>query len=163
MVEYAEHKQAERVQRSLESVKNYRSGDIANAKLSLNLLLQKNQNQLIKFLGEQNSDVLKKRYADYILSLTDNTEVQRHLEIAFSFFEEIAVCIERDLCQHDVVISFFLNDARLLFNAYWPYICALRRQWKNTVLFTANCNGHKAKEMVLSVTSSKVFLLELIC
>ncbi|MDH5359909.1 MAG: DUF4760 domain-containing protein [Gammaproteobacteria bacterium] len=131
-IEYLEHKEAQRVERSLSYVQDYRSGNIAKAKLALNQLLQSRQESLIQLLStEQDPEVLKRLYTQKILSMTKQSEPQTQLEIAFSYFEEMAICIEKSLCDHDIIMSFFQNEVRSLFNAYYPYICSLRKQWNN--------------------------------
>lgn len=137
LLEYIEHKQAVKVERSLGYVEHYRDSNTAEAKIALNQLLADNQQSLSQILNRQdiNQDELSKAYNQFILSVTDKATVQRNLEIAFSFFEEAAICVERELCDSAVIQSFFLNDAKSLFNSYYPYVCSLRKQWKNNTVY----------------------------
>lgn len=135
-IEYVDHKESERVERSLSYVKSYRGGKVSDAKVSLNLLLQKNQAALTEILSSQTTNEdLQKQYSDFILKLTTDQDAQKNLEITFSYFEEIAICVEHALCDKEVVLSFFLNDAKSLFNSYYPYVCSLRKEWKNPAVY----------------------------
>lgn len=137
LVEYIEHKQSVMVERSLDYVGDFRGGDASNAKLSLNQLLADKQQELAHILNQTYKDesALNESYKKFILQITNKAETQRNLEIAFSFFEEVAICVERNLCDHEVIESFFINDAKSLFNSYYPYICSLRQQWKNDTVY----------------------------
>lgn len=137
LLEYIEHKQDVKVERSLSYVESYRDGNIADAKLSLNQTLATHQSSLTALLSlpNQSAQQLNLAYGKFILEVTAEQSVQRNIEIAFSFYEEIAICVERELCDSDVIESFFINDARALFNAYFPYVCALRKDWNNDQVY----------------------------
>jgi hypothetical protein len=137
LLEYIEHKQDVKVERSLSYVESYRDGNIADAKLSLNQTLSVHQDSLTQLLSQANqtSEQLNSAYNQFILQISDDQDVQRNIEIAFSFYEEIAICVERKLCDSEVIQSFFINDARALFNAYFPYVCSLRKEWKNDEVY----------------------------
>lgn len=137
LLEYIEHKQAVRVERSLSYVEHYRDSNTAEAKLSLNQLLADQHQPLAKLLTStyENKQALNTAYQEFIISITKPPAVQRNLEITFSFFEEAAICVERELCDQEVIQSFFLNDARSLFNSFYPYVCQLRKQWKNNTVY----------------------------
>lgn len=137
IIEYIEHKQTVKVERSLTYVANYRGGNTAEAKLSLNqLLIDKNTafNNLLSKTYKDNT-ALSKAYNQLVIEITKEAPVQRNIEILFSFFEEVAICVERELCDSEIIHSFFTNDAKSLFNSYYPYICLLRKQWKNDTVY----------------------------
>ena len=137
IVEYIDHKQTVKVQRSLSYLSTYRNGNISEAKLSLNQLLVDQYAEFNKVLSQKYTDntSLKNSYNELVLNITKDTSVQRNIEILFSFFEEVAICVERELCDKEIIDSFFSNDAKSLFNSYYPYICSLRDQWKNNNVY----------------------------
>jgi len=137
ILEYIDHKSSVRVERSLGYVEHYRDSNTAEAKLALNQLLANNQEDLIEFLKKSHSSTkaLNEEYKQFILSLTNTPNVQKNLEITFSFFEEAAICVERELCDREVIQSFFINDAKSLFNSFYPYVCQLRKQWENNTVY----------------------------
>lgn len=137
IIEYIEHKQTVKVERSLSYVANYRSGNTAEAKLSLNQLLIDKNSQFNEILIKKykDSEALSAAYNELIITITRESIVQRNIEILFSFFEEVAICVERDLCDSEIIHSFFADDAKTLFNSYYPYICSLRMQWKNDTVY----------------------------
>lgn len=137
LLEYIEHKQAIKVERSLSYVEYYRDSSTTEAKLFLNQLLADNHQKLVSVLNAKYDDEknLNNSYNKFIVSITDKPSVQRNLEIAFSFFEEVAICVERELCDKQVINSFFSNDAKALFNSFSPYVCSLRQQWKNNTVY----------------------------
>ena len=137
LVEYIEHKKAVKVERSLSYVEDYRGGDAADAKLSLNQVLADNQDALQQVLSDKydNEETLNRAYNKLILKMTSKPSIQRNLEIVFSFFEEVTICVEKELCDKEVVQLFFNNDAKSLFNSFYPYVCSLRHQWKNDTVY----------------------------
>lgn len=137
LVEYIEHKKSVRVERSLSYVEHYRDSNTSEAKLALNQLLADQQQSLSEILttNHESEKQLNHAYNRFILSITRQPSVQKNLEIAFSFFEEAAICVERELCDTEVIQSFFLNDAKSLFNTFYPYVCSLRKQWKNNTVY----------------------------
>jgi hypothetical protein len=137
LLEYIEHKQAVRVERSLAYVEKNRTGSTGEARLFLSQLLAKNQQSLLDILSQsgQTEAELSKAYNDFIVQMAKSAEAQRKLEISFSFYEEIAICVERELCDREVIMSFFGNDAKSLFNSFYPYVCSLRRQWNNNTVY----------------------------
>ncbi|MDH5393223.1 MAG: DUF4760 domain-containing protein [Gammaproteobacteria bacterium] len=137
LLEYIEHKQTVKVERSLDYVSHLRSGNAAEAKLSLNQLLADKQQALGNILNKQYSSEseLNTSYNAFILQITSTPQIQRQLEVAFSFFEEVAICVEKELCDEEVIKSFFTHEAIALFNSYYPYVCSLRQQWKNKTVY----------------------------
>lgn len=137
LLEYIEHKQTVKIERSLEYVGNFRSGSTAEARLSLNQLLTDQHQTLSNILSNKQSSQkqLNHAYSKFILQLTMTPLIQRQLEVVFSFFEEVAICVEKELCDKEVIESFFTNEARALFNSYYPYVCSLRRQWNNKTVY----------------------------
>ena len=137
VVEYIEHKKSVKVERSLSYVQDYRGGDVADAKLSLNQVLADNQGALQQVLSDKydNEEALNNAYNKLILKMTGKPTTQRNIEIIFSFFEEVTICVEKELCDKEVIQLFFNNDAKSLFNSYYPYVCSLRRQWKNDTVY----------------------------
>ena len=154
LFEYIEHKQAVRVERSLTYVEKNRTGNVVEARLSLNQLLAKNHQSLIDILSQpgQTPAELSKAYNDFVIQMAKSAETQRKLEISFSFYEEIAICVERELCDREVINSFFSDEARSLFNSFYPYVCSLRRQWKNDTVYlrTEKFYGQTATDVCAS-------------
>jgi len=137
LLEYIEHKKAVKVERSLSYVEHYRDSSTTEAKLFLNQLLADNHQKLAQILNAKydNETALNTAYNSFIVKITNKPSVQRNLEVAFSFFEEVAICVERELCDQQVIHSFFSNDAKALFNSFSPYVCSLRQQWKNNTVY----------------------------
>ena len=137
LLEYIEHKQTVKIERSLEYVSNFRGGITAEARLSLNQLLTDQSQALSKILSNNHlgKKQLNQSYNDFILRITKSPQIQRNLEVVFSFFEEVVICVEKELCDKEVIQSFFSNEARALFNSYYPYVCSLRKQWNNKTVY----------------------------
>ena len=135
--EYIEHKQTVKVQRSLSYVASYRSGNTTEAKLYLNKILVDQNTALNSILSKTYTDdtALSNAYNQLVLKITKESSVQRNIEILFSFFEEVAICVDRELCDAEIINSFFTNDAKSMFNSFYPYICSLRKQWKNNTVY----------------------------
>lgn len=135
--EYLDHKSTVRVERSLAYVESYRSGYVSKSKLALNQLLADNEETLIAILKDEHlSDTERDtRYRSHILTMVSPALNRQNLEISFSFYEEIAICAERELCDANIIRSFFTADVTGLFNSYAPHVCSLRKQWNNDFVY----------------------------
>ena len=66
-----------------------------------------------------------------LLWLIDEDKLNGALEQLFTFYEQIILCREMDLCEEDVAAQFFDTDAEGFLNTYYPYICHVRKEWLN--------------------------------
>jgi hypothetical protein len=74
---------------------------------------------------------LQVKYDNEILKLIDEDKLNGALEQLLTFYEQIILCREMDLCEEDVAAQFFDTDAESFVNTYYPYICNVRKEWHN--------------------------------
>ena len=63
--------------------------------------------------------------------LIKEDKINGALDQLFTFYEQILLCREMDLCEEEVAKKFFDIDAQGFVNTYYPYICNLRKEWHN--------------------------------
>jgi hypothetical protein len=132
--QYLEHKSAVRVDRSMAFVERYHGNSmLVEARLTITESMTKRTSQLNQILQDPalKPEDLKVRYDVEILKLIDEDKLNGPLEQLLTFYEQIILCREMDLCEEDVARQFFDTDAEGFVNTYYPYICNVRKEWHN--------------------------------
>jgi hypothetical protein len=132
--QYLEHKSAVRVDRSMAFVERYHGNSmLVEARLKITESMAKRTAQLNQILQDHTlkSEVLTAKYENEVLKLIDEDKLNGALEQLFTFYEQIILCREMDLCEEDVAAQFFDTDAEGFLNTYYPYICHVRKEWLN--------------------------------
>jgi len=132
--QYLEHKSAVRVDRSMAFVERYHGNSmLVEARLKINESMAKRSAQLNQILQDPaiKAEDLPARYENEILKQITEDKLNGALEQLFTFYEQIILCREMDLCEEDVAGQFFDIDAQGFVNTYYPYICNVRKEWHN--------------------------------
>lgn len=132
--QYLEHKSAVRVDRSMAFVERYHGNSmLVEARLKINESMAKRTAQLNQILQDPaiKAEDLAARYENEILKQINEDQLVGALEQLFTFYEQIILCREMDLCEENVAAQFFDIDAKGFVNTYYPYICNLRKEWHN--------------------------------
>ena len=132
--QYLEHKSAVRVDRSMAFVERYHGNSmLVEARFKITESMAKRSVQLNKILQEPPLKAidLQSRYDNKILKLIDEDKLDGALEQFFTFYEQIILCRELELCDKKVAGQFFDTDAQGFVNTYYPYICNVRSEWHN--------------------------------
>ena len=132
--QYLEHKSAVRVDRSMAFVERYHGNNmLVEARLKITESMAKGTVRLNQILQDPalKTEDLQVKYATEILKLIDEDKLNGALEQLFTFYEQIILCREMDLCEENVAKRFFDTDAQGFVNTYYPYICNVRKQWHN--------------------------------
>ena len=137
VVEYVQHQQSVQVERSLAYVERHHKGNTFTAKRNLSQALFESSDQLTILLGAGNlsPEQLNDQYSEFMTALVVSKSLNADIETLFLFYEEVAICVERDLCDAEVIEEFFGGQARKMFNSYYPHVCYLREQWNNPRLY----------------------------
>lgn len=136
--QYLEHKSAVRVDRSMAFVERYHSTSmLVEARLKITEAMESRTAQLNQILQNSTLDgeALQGQYESQVLLFIKEDELGGALEHLFTFYEQIILCREMDLCEDDVAGQFFDTDAEGFINTYYPYICSLRKQWHNPLQY----------------------------
>ncbi|MBL4630602.1 MAG: hypothetical protein JKY14_05400 [Paraglaciecola sp.] len=106
---------------------------LVEARLKITESMVKRTAQLNQILQDPaiKAEDLHARYDNEILNFIDEDKLNGALEQLFTFYEQIILCREMDLCEEKVAGQFFDIDAEGFVNTYYPYICNLRKQWHN--------------------------------
>ena len=132
--QYLEHKAAVRVDRTMAFVERYHSdGLLMNARLQVTNSMTANVDNVNKVLT--NPDIkpedLAKIYSKSINDIIEQDSLSGPLEQIFTFYEQIILCRELELCDTSVAEQFFDTDAKGIVRTYYPYVCAIRGRWNN--------------------------------
>ena len=132
--QYLEHKADVRVDRSMAFVERYHGNSmLVEARLRITESMAKRSVQLNQILQNPaiKAEDLPAKYESEILKQISEDKLNGALEQLFTFYEQIILCREMDLCEEDVAGQFFDTDAQGFVNTYYPYICNVRKEWHN--------------------------------
>jgi hypothetical protein len=132
--QYLEHKSAVRVDRSMAFVERYHGNSmLVEARLKITQSMANHTAQLNEILQDPSlrAKDLQAKYDNKILTLIAEDKLNGALEQLFTFYEQIILCRELDLCEEKVSGQFFDTDAQGFVNTYYPYICSVRKEWHN--------------------------------
>ncbi|AGH45976.1 hypothetical protein [Paraglaciecola psychrophila] len=103
------------------------------ARLKITESMAKRSEQLNETLQDPalRAEDLSARYEREILKQINEDKLNGELEQIFTFYEQIILCRELDLCEEKVSGQFFDTDAQGFVNTYYPYICNVRKEWHN--------------------------------
>lgn len=132
--QYLEHKEDVRVDRSMAFVERYHGdGMLVAARLKIIGSMAKRAPQLNQILQDSalKSSELQAKYDSEILRQITEDQLNGALEQIFTFYEQIILCRQMDLCDDGVASQFFDTDAQGFVLTYYPYICKVRKEWHN--------------------------------
>ncbi|SNX59303.1 protein of unknown function [Nitrosomonas ureae] len=137
LVEYMGHKEDLRKSASLNLVTNYHSDVyLKNTEKLQNIWSNHYPNLIIL----SNDNILHNKekiiaYNKFVIEMVSKESISQEIINILNFYERVAICVEAQLCDKEVIDNFFLNDGRTFFNKFYPYICALRNQWQDNKLW----------------------------
>ncbi|GAA0857595.1 hypothetical protein [Aliiglaciecola litoralis] len=132
--QYLEHKSAVRVDRSMAFVERYHSdGLLMQARLRVTQSMSQHVTQINAMLTDPNiaPNELATLYHSEIVKVIKRDELSGSLEQIFTFYEQIILCRELNLCDAAVGAQFFDTDGRAFLRTFYPHICHIRKQWNN--------------------------------
>jgi len=106
---------------------------LVEARLKITESMAKRTTQLNKIL--QNPAIKAKdlpaRYENEILKQINEDQLNGALGQLLTFYEQIILCREIELCDEEVAGQFFDTDAQGFVSTYHPYICNASVEWHN--------------------------------
>ena len=139
LFEYSEYKDTLRVDRSLEFVSRYQSNDhVVSAREKVSATIEKRLPEISKVLSNLalDADELARAYHDEIMTIVEEDALSAPLEQLFTFYEQVILCREMELCDETVLANFLDNDAGSYSRTFYPYICTLRKDWNNPDVYS---------------------------
>jgi hypothetical protein len=136
ILEYVDHKQDVRVQRSLDYVERYNKDLYLKLRDRLADVLDQESKTLIATLVDDSlsKEQIQRKYFDFINEMIAKHKLTSDLRRLLGFHEEVVLCVNAGICDAAVVRSFFSVDAQELFRGFYPYICDQRDKWKNPTI-----------------------------
>ena len=136
VLEYFDHKQGVRVQRSLDYVERYNQDLYLKLRNRLADVLELEDKALIETLVDDSlsAEQVQHKYADFINNMIVKHKLKPDLRRLLGFHEEVVLCTNAGLCDAAVVRSFFTVDAQELFKGFYPYVCDQREKWNNPTI-----------------------------
>jgi hypothetical protein len=132
--QYLEHKAGVRVDRTMALVERYHSdGPLMSARLQITNSMTQHVDRINAILTDATIEPedLAQRYNENIKNIIKKDSLAGPLEQIFTFYEQIILCRDLNLCDDSVAEQFFDNDALGITMTYYPYVCAIRAQWNN--------------------------------
>jgi hypothetical protein len=139
LYEYSEYKSTLRVDRALEFVSTYQSNDhVVNARKEISATIEKRLPEISQVLSNPglDADQLAQAYHDSIMTIVQEDALSISLEQLFTFYEQVLLCREMELCDETVLLNFLDNDAGSYSRTFYPYICTVRKDWNNPEVYS---------------------------
>ncbi|GAA6184467.1 hypothetical protein [Aliiglaciecola sp. NS0011-25] len=132
--QYLEHKDAVRVDRSMAFVERYHSdGLLMQARLKITDSMTSHVDNINQLLTDSTikPENVASQYNDFINKQVEADALAGSLDQIFTFYEQIILCRELDLCDDAAAEQFFDTDGRAFVRTFYPYICNIREKWNN--------------------------------
>lgn len=132
--QYLEHKSAVRIDRTMAFVERYHSdGLLLEARLKISNSMKRRVGEINELLTDPaiKPKNLAQKYNSEINRLIETDELYGSLEQILTFYEQIIMCRELNLCDVAIAEQFFDTDGKAFIRTYYPYVCQLREQWNN--------------------------------
>ncbi|GAB5380838.1 MAG: hypothetical protein Alis3KO_26940 [Aliiglaciecola sp.] len=146
--QYLEHKAAVRVDRTMAFVERYHSdGLLMEARLKITDSMTLNVDAINQLLTSPDiqPEQLPAQYNAHINKIVEQDDLFGALEQIFTFYEQILLCRELNLCDSAVANQFFDVDGLAFIRTFYPYICRIRQQWNNPSKFDRVLNFYVPK------------------
>lgn len=133
LLEYIEHKEDLKVERSLNYVERFNSSALTESRNTLSQIVDRESEKIIKTLSDNklSAEEVQNKYNDLIVKMVSEHKMESQLRQQFDFHEEVVLCVTAGICDEFVVRSFFSTNAKQLFKAFYPYVCDQRKKWNN--------------------------------
>lgn len=153
--QYLEHKAAKRIDRSMSFVERYQSN---NFLVSARLKISDSMNQHIPNINELltdpelTADEVASIYSNEVVKIVESDQLTAELEQIFTFYEQIILCRDMELCDGAVTTQFFDVDAKAYIRTFYPYICNIRDEWNNPKQYERLVNFYVGNSAELCIT-----------
>jgi len=127
--QYLQNQQGDRVKKTLELVREVRSGEIK----STNAKLTEVWNARSKEIAEK-LNLGKKEFGDYIMEKVEADKSAPQLFLLIDFYNDLGSCSEAKICDEVTARNYFCNDATGFFNLFRPFINKIREDQSNPMI-----------------------------
>ena len=125
--EYYDRKQGDRVTRSLAYQEVYNGTAVFDARQRITNAWLANEEEFLSVLKEKSVDEI----SIYVLGVIDKNDLQTDIEVVTGFFDQLDVCIRRELCDQVTALELFGRVAEAFNNQHFPYLQLVRERRKD--------------------------------
>jgi hypothetical protein len=134
--EYLDSKEALRISRTQDLMKEYTAGSVGEARRLISQTLQLYIPVIDKLRATpMSSEAAAAAHADLVHFLVresrDAKGLAAEIDTVLEFYERLFVCVEHRLCDADIARAYFQSDVRWTFSNFRPYILERRKNSSN--------------------------------
>lgn len=122
--EYRSSLKSEKIERTLELVTRYSENQIYRARIDLLVHWQQKQN-----IEELKAHVKNGDFNEFIVSLVEKKMWHEKILILQSFYHNIIVCVDGEICNAEKACEYFGGDVRSFANTYYGYLVLWGGRW----------------------------------
>jgi hypothetical protein len=132
--EYRQQQSEKRVATTMEYVSRFLSAPLSEHRAAASTAWQTYEPEILGVL--MNAEKLDEReriekYGATIIRMVNENSLAIPIQEELLYFEQLAQCVKLDLCDRDVARSMLYRPAKEFLNQYYPYVCALRKEWND--------------------------------
>ena len=137
-----------KVERSMEFVDRYhKNQQLVDARARLSGATSRGMDAISSVLKDQglSEPELANAYSETILNMVATEQLESSLEQVFTFYEQVLLCRDMQLCDEKVASEFFDPDGKAFSRTFYPYICKIRADWNNPAAFERVTNFYLSR------------------
>jgi hypothetical protein len=119
--QYLDHVADDRVAKVLAFVERYNKDRMLQARLDVEAAWRVNEDLVLNVLGAT-SDELPDKMGGLVNGIIEANQLEQNLEIIFGFFDELAICANRKICDPRTTKEFFGTAATELYHEHYCYL-----------------------------------------
>ncbi|MDP6406001.1 MAG: hypothetical protein QF797_12415 [Alphaproteobacteria bacterium] len=140
-LEYREHIDARRTDKTLEYVERYQKDPIFKASNELRIIMlhetetknsgfRKITKKIKSSMTPGERTAIRKEIFSYMVNLVEKKKMQKYVMIMLDFYTTLSICASKNICSPNLVSSYFGKDLIGFINGYCPYLKKLESTWK---------------------------------
>lgn len=135
-VQYLDYKKERRVSETLKFIERYSKAPYFQAQTKLNGVWINKTEEMEEILIQNNKTKkeIDGEFSEFIVNQINQNEIREHFLIMMFFYESLAVCAEKHLCDVDTTLAFFGKSIVGFYHQHFPFILHLREETNNARL-----------------------------
>lgn len=154
MFQFLEHKSALQVDRTMAFVERYHTTSLlVEARLKVTDVMSRRVEDINNVLKNPDieADDLARMFNAEVVKIVQEESLSGPLEQLFTFYEQILMCRNMELCETEVAENFFDTDGEAFLQTFYPYICHIRREWHDPTQYEKIMDFYLGKNLELCV------------
>jgi hypothetical protein len=129
--QYQSHQQEKRVNRVLDYSDKFYQQKLSQSLANINDKYYDQLEDIKKILRQEN---YLEAYHQFVIQF--RTENQEDFKLLGDFFEELASCVDSDLCDEETALKLFGSQGKDYFVRFYPYYCQKQQKWQDKTIGT---------------------------